>query len=544
MAKIIGNTTTTPMAMPDWNQTDPKKADFIKNKPTVLTEDNVINLIETYGGDEQVQADFNQTDETQPDFIKNKPPAGKIFTAKIDDSTLVLTHNDTICEKGDKGDPGYVNIVQTTGDSETEAMSQAAVTAQLQETENAMNKGFVAIGEYFANSLTGNKSGEAVAITDVSPIVHNMDVRVRSKNEANIYGFSTKDIIDPNATRYLSNEYGTTISTTDPANTVTITQSQVPNTTNPISYNNGYVNIGFYNDFQEDEKITVSFDLDIIENPLGTTSMAIGRNNTNTVKFDFIEGRNEVTLNWKINAGRQYLELRNAGCSCVISNIQVERGTEATPYTPFVDVSKVKLISSGKNLLNLTSIIGKTVSANGGTIICNEDGSISGSGTPTTSVNFAAIRLELPKGKYTLSATGEFSNLACSIYFRDKDGVQIGSLGVTDTVKSKTFDTNNYPNYSYCTFEVKRSNNNVEMSGTAYFKLELGATATEDEPYVAPTEYPVNKDGTVTGVASISPTTTLLTDTAGTIIDAEYNRDINKAFAELQQAILSLGGNV
>ena len=35
-----------------------------------------------------------------------------------------------------------------------------------------------------------------------------------------------------------------------------------------------------------------------------------------------------------------------------------------------------------------------------------------------------------------------------------------------------------------------------------------------------------------------------MTDTEGAIIDAEYNRDINKAFAEMQQAIISLGGNV
>ena len=33
MAKIIGNTTTTPMPVADWNQTDEKKADYIKNKP-------------------------------------------------------------------------------------------------------------------------------------------------------------------------------------------------------------------------------------------------------------------------------------------------------------------------------------------------------------------------------------------------------------------------------------------------------------------------------------------------------------------------------
>lgn len=35
MAKIIGNTTSTPMRVPDWSQTDPLKADYIKNKPDI-----------------------------------------------------------------------------------------------------------------------------------------------------------------------------------------------------------------------------------------------------------------------------------------------------------------------------------------------------------------------------------------------------------------------------------------------------------------------------------------------------------------------------
>lgn len=35
MAKIIGNPTVTPMAVPDWNQTDSSKADYIKNKPNL-----------------------------------------------------------------------------------------------------------------------------------------------------------------------------------------------------------------------------------------------------------------------------------------------------------------------------------------------------------------------------------------------------------------------------------------------------------------------------------------------------------------------------
>ena len=91
-------------------------------------------------------------------------------------------------------------------------------------------------------------------------------------------------------------------------------------------------------------------------------------------------------------------------------------------------------------------------------------------------------------------------------------------------------------------------------------QVEVGTTATAYTPYVpdltavkviksnasgeAVAEYTPNADGTVDGVTSLYPNTTLMTDTEGVLIDCEYNRDINKAFAELQQAIISLGGNV
>lgn len=42
--KIVGNPTVTPMAVPDWKQTDSSKADFIKNKPKILSEDDVIYI--------------------------------------------------------------------------------------------------------------------------------------------------------------------------------------------------------------------------------------------------------------------------------------------------------------------------------------------------------------------------------------------------------------------------------------------------------------------------------------------------------------------
>lgn len=73
MREIIGNTTATPNPRSDWNQTDETKADYIKNKPEVLTEDEIVKLIKENGGGVGVQSDWQQIDESQLDFIKNKP---------------------------------------------------------------------------------------------------------------------------------------------------------------------------------------------------------------------------------------------------------------------------------------------------------------------------------------------------------------------------------------------------------------------------------------------------------------------------------------
>lgn len=75
-------------------------------------------------------------------------------------------------------------------------------------------------------------------------------------------------------------------------------------------------------------------------------------------------------------------------------------------------------------------------------------------------------------------------------------------------------------------------------------QAEIDDEATGWEDFAEMTEYAVNADGTVTGVTSLSPTTTLMTDVEGAIIDVEYNRDLNKAFDELKNAIIALGGNV
>ena len=56
--KIRGNTVGTTMPRADFAQKDPAKADYIKNKPTIVNP---------------VQPDWNQSDSSALDYIKNKP---------------------------------------------------------------------------------------------------------------------------------------------------------------------------------------------------------------------------------------------------------------------------------------------------------------------------------------------------------------------------------------------------------------------------------------------------------------------------------------
>lgn len=63
-------------------------------------------------------------------------------------------------------------------------------------------------------------------------------------------------------------------------------------------------------------------------------------------------------------------------------------------------------------------------------------------------------------------------------------------------------------------------------------QIELGSKS-DYKAYTPPTEYTPSYDGTVTGVTGNSEDITLMTDTAGVIINAEYNKDLNKAISEL-----------
>lgn len=76
--------------------------------------------------------------------------------------------------------------------------------------------------------------------------------------------------------------------------------------------------------------------------------------------------------------------------------------------------------------------------------------------------------------------------------------------------------------------------------------LEEGTEATGYTPYIDVSSVEVDRngesfsvaaDGTVNGLTSVSPSMTVSTDNANTIVEIEYNRDSNKVFAELYKYI-------
>lgn len=224
-----------------------------------------------------------------------------------------------------------------------------------------------------------------------------------------------------------------------------------------------------------------------------------------------------------------------------ISPVTHNMGVKISSNT-VTDLTAVKVSRCGKNLIPYP-YLNSTQTINGVTFTVSSDGTISANGTATSNAYLEITSFStfyIPKGNYILG------------------GCPSGGSSTTYNLTAV-----NGAGISYTKFRQDIGNGITLSSSGEYWiircqvmkgqtveniifkpQLEIGTVATDYEPYIFPTEYTPNADGTVNGVTSLYPNTTLTTDTEGVIIDCEYNRDINKAFAELQQAIISLGGNI
>ena len=393
-----------------------------------------------------------------------------------------------------------------------------------------------------AECLKGSKSGSAILLDDVSPVTHEMGVKVRGKNLFDISKI-------PSDTKLTNNGDGTlTIAANEYAHTVYKKVSELcpdlkVGDTICLNFTTESSTYFFYFQPPSDKK-------------------AWRRNDSITVT------QNDLDSYFTIYGYRA--TDKNYGNPCTISNIQIELGTTATDYTPYVpDLTAVKVKRYGKNLFDYNNVIFK---ANVPSAIITKENNgftftaLSSSAYFNTS-NISAFCLK-PNTTYTSRATvtlidngssnvGESGSMGLSLILQTNstfDSSGKGKIYIVDGYQNNTGVFNKVGTHEIVTtfttpadmtdynYIVTRASNNT----TVIFKdiqIALGATATEYEPYITPTDYTPTADGTVNGATSLYPNTTLMTDTDGVLIDCEYYKDIDKTFNELTTSVALSGGD-
>ena len=166
------------------------------------------------------------------------------------------------------------------------------------------------------------------------------EVVEHGRNLFDCYGFSCAGIYDENIKRDITNNYGTTISTINPTNSITVTQDKVGNSAVISSYANGYFCVGVR--MKNNKEYVMSFDFIptkmLIDNPIMKLLINGDGSNSSGVIDGFslnVKKHIVVKFTYKSFESRQYIEFRNGGMSGIFENFQLEDGATATAYSPY-----------------------------------------------------------------------------------------------------------------------------------------------------------------------------------------------------------------
>lgn len=387
--------------------------------------------------------------------------------------------------------------------TEYEAFVQQMNTA----ISEALSKERLITNAACANALRGAASGSSVSLPDISPNEHTIGVKV---NRYNLFDIASALNVN-NWANYQMGYYNYHISGLKPNTKYTF--SMAANGWPGVSGN------GFYMSINNVQSIYSPY-------PLVHDNGSLAYN----TKSQTITSSNNGDLYLQFYAAST---ARLATCFDKLIDVQLEEGNARTTYVPYVsDLTTVIVTRYGKNLFDKNNV---------NIITGYPDAENTINPAPTTRTVYIPC---MPNTTYTVSkvVTARFAVAFTDVFPASKVAVTGRVQNNTSTSITVTSGTNS----KYIVVWIYHSSYDTSITVDevlATLQIEQGSTATEYEPYKTPTEYTPAADGTVSDVKSLYPTTTLKTNTEGVIIEAEYSRDINKAFAELQQAILSMGGN-
>lgn len=140
----------------------------------------------------------------------------------------------------------------------------------------------------------------------------------------------------------LNNSYGTSINSTEPSNSVTVTQLEVKDTNNVSSYTNGCFCVSF-EPFILNEEYVFSFDITPSNKLISSPKIMVLNNGDGNCGSSIINAQSlqigtKSKLFFTLNANNKkvkYIEIRISGISGVFENFQIEEGSVNTAYTPY-----------------------------------------------------------------------------------------------------------------------------------------------------------------------------------------------------------------
>lgn len=457
-----------------------------------------------------------------------------------------------------------VQLVKTEGQKQLADVQQAAQEIVADREQIAQNKaGIEALKQGKADAIVETASGEIIQIEDSSglgfeglrifgksmqdgvpspespvPIVNvgdkgTVEVEITGKNLLNLQCYSAETMYNLEEEPVLTNNYGTEISTTEAVNKVVIKQKKIANTENPSSYENGFMIFAFRDDFVIGKLYNLSFDLEVINNPLNTNEIMLLVNGSYSQRAN-IQKRVKTQFQYQKQELRQFIELRCSGMDFVLSNIMITEADCDYKYEPYHD-SQSLTISTQNGLPGVkVDSDGNYTDNNGQQWICDE------------------IDLERGKyvqrvGKYVFDGTETASNdwLPTIIVTMRSEGI----TGKTGTGKLMT-------NYAELVFSNQtgrwfgfgttkwKVNNAEELK--AFLKSKYDEGKPVEVQYILAS--PIERDLTPEEIAAYKalhtnyPTTVISNDESA-YTEVSYVADtknyIDKKFKELSQAIVN-----
>ena len=396
-----------------------------------------------------------------------------------------------------------------------------------------------------SNALKGTASGSPIVLNDVSPMEHEMQVKVSPTLEeigeiTNIdngewtnypnYGEYVVDHIDYEDTMGEGRVVFTDGSSLDCGMCLYASISDIQQgDTVRFDYDREYDDPEYWHAYflraSEEFKDTMTELCCLTDNSYGDdfregygdyTVLSVERGDGDTVFLVFTDGSS--CSYWDVRDNYHLIEIG----SVIRYYLKPFEGDYISLVKKGKSITDVTLTQCGKNLVDISQMLNNVLVDNGnGTFAYTR---------PSSNIYSAAFPLKLKAGTtitinmVQISTTDYSDRLTCFFTYADGTskssyigrGTGMNFTAEKDIVKVQLFS------YNVGTKFVFRN-----------FQIELGTTTSAYGSHIEPILYTPNADGTISGVTSLYPTTTLISDTEGVTIKAEYNRDINKAFESL-----------